>query len=73
MWETTFPRNSHAGLDKDFTKMRAYSSVCLVRELAYPIRRGYFAEMLFPLWRAKKSHFRASEESGRKNVDKMRR
>ena len=25
------------------------------------------------LWRAKKSHFRASEESGRKNVDKMRR
>ena len=30
--------------------MRAYSSVCLVRELAYPIRRGYFAEMLFPTW-----------------------
>ena len=25
------------------------------------------------LWRAKKSHFRASEENGKKNVDKMRR
>ena len=26
-----------------------------------------------PLWRAKKSHFRPSEKSGMKNVDKMRR
>ena len=26
-----------------------------------------------PLWRAKKSHFRASEENGMRNVDKMRR
>ena len=34
----------------DFTKMRANSSVCSVRKLAYPIRRGYFAEMLFPTW-----------------------
>ena len=28
MWETTFPRNSHAGSGKDFTDTRAYSSVC---------------------------------------------
>ena len=28
MWETTFARNSHAGLGKDFTNARAYSSVC---------------------------------------------
>jgi hypothetical protein len=28
MWETTFPRNSHAGWGKYFTKMRAYSPVC---------------------------------------------
>jgi hypothetical protein len=52
MWETTFPRNSHAGLGNDFTKMRAYSLVCYVRKLAYPIRRGYFSEMLFPTWTA---------------------
>ncbi len=28
MWETTFPRNSHAGLGKDFTKISPYSPVC---------------------------------------------
>ena len=51
MWETTFPRNSHAGLGKDCTKMRAYSHVCSVRKLASSILRGYFAEMLFPTWK----------------------
>jgi len=50
MWETTFPRNSHAGLGEDYTHMYAYSRVCQVRKLAYPIRRGYFSEMLFPTW-----------------------
>jgi hypothetical protein len=32
-----------------------------------------FSRMLYPLWRAKKSHFQASVESGMKNVDKNNR
>ena len=50
MWETTFPRNSHAGLGRDFTDIHPYSEVCSVRKIAYQIRRGYFSEMLFPTW-----------------------
>jgi len=50
MWETTFPRNSHAGLGRDFTEIHPYSEVCSVRKMAYQIRRGYFSEMLFPTW-----------------------
>jgi len=50
MWETTFARNSHAGLGKDFTKISPYSQVFYVRKLDYPIRRGYFSQMLFPTW-----------------------
>jgi hypothetical protein len=50
MWETTFPRNSHAGLGRDFTEMYSYSAVCSVRKIAYPIRRCYFSETLFPTW-----------------------
>ena len=52
MWETTFPRNSHAGLGRDFTEIHPYSKVCSVRKMACPIRRGYFSEMLFPTWTA---------------------
>ena len=50
MWETTFARNSHAGLGKDCTKILPYSPACYVRKLTYPIRRGYFSQMLFPTW-----------------------
>ena len=38
-----------SGVESDATKN--HPSVCYIRKLAYPIRRGYGAEMLFPTWR----------------------
>jgi hypothetical protein len=42
MWETTFARNSHAGLGEDFTKILPSSPACYVRKLAYPIPAWLF-------------------------------
>jgi hypothetical protein len=42
-------------LGRDFTEIHPYSAVCSVRKMAYPIRRGYFSEMLFPTWQIAKS------------------
>ena len=51
MWETTFPLNSHAGLGKTLRRYEhTHQYVTFVNWLAYPIRRGYLSEMLFPTW-----------------------
>jgi hypothetical protein len=50
MWETTFPRLTHAGLGKPINE---YSILLSMHESALspcPIRRGSVAEMLFPTW-----------------------
>jgi|Laugrefa1bdmlbdn_1035148.scaffolds.fasta_scaffold42894_1 hypothetical protein len=66
MWETTFPLHSHAGLGRDFTEIQSYSDVCSVRKMAYPIRRGYGAEMLFPTWNKRgNADFEGSTFQGR--------
>ncbi len=50
MWETTFPRNSHAGLGRPFYEPNMLVSMLASSSSPYPIRRGYFSEMLFPTW-----------------------
>jgi len=50
MWETTFPRNSHAGLGRPFYEQNILLSMGESPKSPYPIRRGYFSEMLFPTW-----------------------
>jgi hypothetical protein len=50
MWETTFPRLTHAGLGKPINE---YSILLSMHDSALspcPIRRGSVAEMLFPTW-----------------------
>jgi len=47
MWETTFPRNSQAGLGRDFT---LYGDLLLLSIIFGSIRPGYFSETLFPTW-----------------------
>ena len=50
MWETTFPRNSHAGLGKPINEDDILPSMHETSFSPCPIRRGYFSEMLFPTW-----------------------
>ena len=47
MWETTFPRNSHAGLGKPINEENILPSMHETSLSPCPIRRGYFSEMLF--------------------------
>ena len=53
MWETTFPRNSHAGLGKPTNENNILPSMHETSLSPCPIRRGYFSEMLFPTWSMK--------------------
>ena len=50
MWETTFPRNSHAGLGKPINEDDILPSMHETSFSPCPIRRGYFSEVLFPTW-----------------------
>ena len=50
MWETTFPLHSHTGLGRPVYERNILTSMKHFRKMAYPIRRGYGAEMLFPIW-----------------------
>ena len=50
MWETTFPRNSHAGSGKPTNEDNIPPSMPETSLSPCPIRRGYFSKMLFPTW-----------------------
>jgi len=55
-----FRRPNKTGVWRDF-----WSWVCFVRKMTYPIRRGYFSEMLFPTWSTSGlgcTHFTMNEE-----------
>ncbi len=60
--DAPFPINSHAGLGKDFTKMRSYSILCSVGKLADPIRRGYLSAMFSPHGSQFESQTKISDE-----------
>jgi hypothetical protein len=46
MLETTFPRDSQAGLGGHFTEIYSYSAVCSVRKIAFPVMPGYLSFLM---------------------------
>ena len=65
MWETTSPRNTHAGLGKTTNEDNILPSMHETSLSHCPIRRGYFSEMLFPTWH---THMRLASSPDRTNI-----
>jgi hypothetical protein len=52
MWETTFARNSHAGLGRPVYEPNTCVSMVKSSFGEHTIGRGYFSQMLFSTWLA---------------------